>query len=133
MKGVLFRGGMLVYAARYWRPLQRLADDPDAAQAQVLPELLSRNSGTDFGATPRFRPRRRLRVRVFVRVAARISTIAVRPAAGDIANLRLRIEIPGDPAACARRIGHYLSWVAESVDVSAASRGSRRTPGDTRP
>ena len=49
MKGVLFRGGMLVYAARYWRPLQRLADDPDAAQAQVLRELLARNSGTEFG------------------------------------------------------------------------------------
>src|SRR5438093_5598006 len=54
MKGVLFRGGMLVYAARYWRPLQRLADDPDAAQEHVLRELLARNSGTEFGVEHRF-------------------------------------------------------------------------------
>ena len=40
---------MLYSGFRYWRPLERLARDPDAAQQKVLARLLAANRETTFG------------------------------------------------------------------------------------
>ena len=53
--------------------------------------------------------------------------IAVRRAAGGVGDRRLRSEVPGDPAARARRARHHLSRFAESLHVSAAARHPERS------
>jgi hypothetical protein len=54
MASALLHGGMLTYGLRYWWPLARLADNPDAAQARVLARILRANRDTDFGREHRF-------------------------------------------------------------------------------
>jgi hypothetical protein len=49
MQRIALHAGMLVYAARFWRPVERLATRPDAAQRDVLGRLLFVNRDTRFG------------------------------------------------------------------------------------
>src|SRR3954470_1169094 len=49
MPGLAFRAGMLVSGARYFRPLERHADRPDAAQQDVLRHILGANRDSRFG------------------------------------------------------------------------------------
>jgi hypothetical protein len=50
----LVDAGMAWYRWRYWRPLDRAATRPRAAQAALLRRLLTANAGTEFGAAHRF-------------------------------------------------------------------------------
>jgi hypothetical protein len=54
MAGAVFRAGMLAYGLRYWRPLARLAGNPEAAQRGVLDAILKANRGSEFGIEHRF-------------------------------------------------------------------------------
>jgi GH3 auxin-responsive promoter len=54
MPSALFRAGMLGYRALYWSPLQRLAADPDRAQAGALARILRQNRSSEFGLQHRF-------------------------------------------------------------------------------
>lgn len=47
--GLAFRGAMVAQATRYWLPVQRHAERPDRAQANVLRDILDANRGTQFG------------------------------------------------------------------------------------
>ena len=49
MPGIVFRGGMVAYAARYWMPVKRHAGWPDRAQENVLRNILTANRATQFG------------------------------------------------------------------------------------
>ena len=49
MPGIVFRGGMVACAARYWIPVKRHAARPDRAQENVLRDILTANRTTQFG------------------------------------------------------------------------------------
>jgi hypothetical protein len=49
MHDLLLRAGMELHRVRYWRPLERMAHRPDAAQQQLLRSLLFANRHTRFG------------------------------------------------------------------------------------
>lgn len=49
MREVLLRAGMFVHGLRHWRPVERMAQHPDAAQWTVLQRMLSANRDTRFG------------------------------------------------------------------------------------
>ena len=54
MLDLLMRAGMELRRIRYWRPLERMASQPDATQQQVLRSLLVANRKTRFGIEHRF-------------------------------------------------------------------------------
>lgn len=54
MPGLLFRAGMLAYAARYWLPVTRFAQRPDRIQEKVLCRIVAANCATRFGEEHRF-------------------------------------------------------------------------------
>jgi hypothetical protein len=54
MRQLAFRAAMAIYAARYWRPVTRHANDPVRTQADVLRRILAANRRTQFGAQHRF-------------------------------------------------------------------------------
>lgn len=49
MRGILLSTGMLLYRARYWWPVERMARRPEVTQLDVLLKVLSANRGTRFG------------------------------------------------------------------------------------
>lgn len=49
MRHAILQAGMLLYRARYWRPVERLAREPDVAQRDALRRLLVANRETRFG------------------------------------------------------------------------------------
>ena len=54
MPGLLFRAGMLAYAARYWLPVTRFAQAPDRIQEKVLRGIVAANRASRFGEEHRF-------------------------------------------------------------------------------
>lgn len=51
MHWAVVRAAMRFYEARYWRPVNRLAAEPEPAQTSVLLRLLRKNAHTGFGST----------------------------------------------------------------------------------
>jgi hypothetical protein len=49
MRDLLLRAGMQFYRHRYWRPVERLARQPEVAQQNALRHLLNANRDTRFG------------------------------------------------------------------------------------
>src|SRR5438876_5695584 len=69
MPGLFLRASMLAYEGLYWRPVVRMAAQPETAQREVLLKLLAANQDTRFGVEHGFKDIRvpaRFRERVAV-------------------------------------------------------------------
>jgi hypothetical protein len=55
MRALLLRAGMMWYGARLWRPVERMAGRPGAAQADTLRRIVRANRDTGFGRAHGFR------------------------------------------------------------------------------